>query len=75
MIARPDTFYGIKTCSCGLHHTRFGWRRLAHLGVQQVDFHPHVDDVELRNCVCGSTLAIRLVDLGMTIGPILRRAA
>lgn len=49
----------MKTCSCGRSHSLASWRDLPYVGIQRVDGEP---DLELRNCACGSTLAIELVD-------------
>lgn len=45
-----------KACGCGLEHDYFAWSRLPYLGVMG-DAH---EAIELRNCACGSTLAIEL---------------
>lgn len=46
----------VKVCSCGREHDAAAWKALPYVGVQ--------DDVdcrfELRNCVCGSTIAVML---------------
>jgi CheY-like chemotaxis protein len=40
----------VKRCGCGREHTRAGWKALRLCG--------EMGDVELRNCVCGSSLAL-----------------
>lgn len=44
----------VKKCGCGLVHTAEAWEQLPFVGVMPEDF------IELRNCPCGSTLAIAL---------------
>ncbi len=44
-----------KTCSCGRRYTREEWESLPLLGRQAGE-----PDLELRNCWCGSTLAVAL---------------
>jgi len=45
----------IKTCACGLKYTRDEWELLPYRGVQETPD----ENLELRDCKCGSTLAIR----------------
>jgi hypothetical protein len=45
-----------KVCGCGRPYTRAGWDRLPFVGVQD----DGVERIELRNCVCGSTIAVAL---------------
>ena len=43
-----------KVCSCGLHHTRHDWEDLETPGLWDLG-----DEVfDLRNCMCGSTMAL-----------------
>lgn len=56
-------FRGIKVCACGRHYTRIAWRALPLVGIQQVDEQPSADDIELRNCECGSTLGLLVSDV------------
>lgn len=39
-------------CACGLAYWIGSWKCLAYVGVQECDD----SSIELRNCVCGSTL-------------------
>lgn len=52
----------VKTCRCGKSYDAHAWRALTYVGVQPggpADEHgPAYPDVELRNCSCGSTLAV-----------------
>lgn len=51
----------MKTCStCGRRHTPSDWAALQLIGVQRIeaDDEGPAETLELRNCVCGSTLAI-----------------
>lgn len=44
----------IKECGCGLRYTRAQWETLEYVGK-----HPDpVEPLELRNCICGSTIAV-----------------
>lgn len=50
----------VKQCGCGRTFTREGWDRLEFVGRQHVpedEFGPEIS-IELRNCPCGSTIAI-----------------
>jgi hypothetical protein len=47
-----------KRCRCGARYDAAGWLALPYLGVQQLD--AGEPRLELRNCTCGSTLAIEL---------------
>lgn len=49
----------IKICRCHRTYTRESWDALPLVGIQHVD---EGLDLELRNCGCGSTIAIELVD-------------
>lgn len=44
----------VKTCACGRTYTRAEWNKLRLVG-EQVD---DVERAELRDCVCGSTIAL-----------------
>lgn len=48
----------VSECGCGLKYTASGWAKLKLLGIQRLD--PQDPALELRNCSCGSTLAIEL---------------
>jgi len=45
-----------KTCSCGKRYSSGTWKLLPYVGVHD----DGVERLELRNCVCGSTIAIEL---------------
>jgi len=48
--------YGaIKQCACGESYTKAEWKELRFVGEQKLDD----GKLELRDCVCGSTIAIR----------------
>lgn len=51
-----------KKCGCGLSYSRETWTRLALVGTQYVpaDAFGPAEAIELRNCACGSTLAIEV---------------
>jgi len=51
---RPAHSKTIKRCSCGACYTEQQWESLPIVGDQGDD----VEDIELRNCTCGSTIAI-----------------
>lgn len=52
----------MKTCrACRRTWTPESWRALKYVGIQRIDLEGE-PDLELRNCTCGSTLAIELVD-------------
>ena len=53
----------IKICSCGIEYTQAGWDALQYAGVQK-NLKGEVI-LELRNCVCESTIAI-LIGGGQT---------
>lgn len=44
----------VKECACGLSYDRDEWQALRLVGVQ----HAGALDLELRNCVCGSTISV-----------------
>lgn len=45
-----------KQCGCGANHDPFAWSRLPFVGVMADE----EETIELRNCACGSTLAIEV---------------
>ena len=45
-----------KTCRCGRRHTLLEWSRLPSAG----DMKDEAEHLELRNCPCGSTLALKV---------------
>ena len=45
-----------KTCGCGKQYSSGEWKLLPYVGVHEDE----VERLELRNCGCGSTLAIVL---------------
>lgn len=45
-----------KVCGCGIAHDHIGWSALPVAGVMRDD----VEALELRNCPCGSTIAVQL---------------
>jgi hypothetical protein len=46
----------MKRCGCGCEYTPEQWQALPYVGVMRDD----VEALELRNCVCGSTLAVEM---------------
>ena len=52
----------VKVCGCGLRYTLVEWGELKLVGVQD----DGVERAELRNCRCGSTIA---VDIGPSTQP------
>lgn len=48
-----------KTCSCGIRYTFKRWNRLPLLGHAEYEWG---EVQEMRNCSCGSTMAIQLVE-------------
>jgi hypothetical protein len=44
----------VKRCGCGRCFTRAQWRELQYVGAQVDD----IETLELRNCPCGSTIAV-----------------
>lgn len=52
----------IKKCGCGHSYTLQGWRRLDLRGYMG-DSDYGMEMMELRNCACGSTLAVLVDDL------------
>lgn len=56
--------HDLKHCACGNVHDAARWAKLPLVGVQPGieadDFGDAVPPIELRNCPCGSTLAIEL---------------
>lgn len=62
-----------KRCGCcGREYTPATWGRLPLVGVQPV---PGWPSIELRNCVCGTTLAVELSDPGELAGESKEQAA
>lgn len=51
----PPRVPAFKVCGCGAVYDATSWRALPYVGVQRLDDEP---DLELRNCVCGSTIAV-----------------
>jgi hypothetical protein len=58
MSKRIDT--NPKACGCGLVHDTAAWESLPSRGVQAFDADATgpAEAIELRNCLCGSTLAV-----------------
>jgi cyanophycinase-like exopeptidase len=49
----------IATCHCGLTYDRAAWERLLLIGGMDADDEEHPTEIlELRNCTCGSTIAV-----------------
>lgn len=49
--------FGIKQCPCcGSAFTHAEWKALEFVGIQSFDGDP--EELELRNCPCGSTIAV-----------------
>lgn len=46
----------VKVCGCGMPYTAAGWNRLLLVG----EMDDGVDRIEIRQCVCGSTIAVLL---------------
>jgi len=57
--AVPKVVTIFKKCSCGLPYTEEEWKQLYFVGYQRFDWG---EEQELRNCVCGSTLAVVTVE-------------
>jgi hypothetical protein len=56
--AIPESEWTPKVCTCcGMVISAETWRALRYVGVQEIDDEP---DMELRNCECGTTLAVIL---------------
>lgn len=55
VMLEPPPVPDFKRCGCGRLYTAEAWQALPYVGVQRLDDEP---DLELRNCACGSTLAI-----------------
>lgn len=49
-----------KKCACGAEHTRDGWRKLAFVGRLPSCGE---DALEIRNCVCGSSIAVEIREI------------
>lgn len=58
----------LKACACGLAYSTEAWSRLAFVGINYfpADTFGPAEAIELRNCVCGSTIAIN-ADVGGAI--------
>jgi hypothetical protein len=55
----------MKTCACGLCYSAEGWAALRYVGAMSDG---EDGEIELRDCACGSTLAIELpVDRAATL--------
>lgn len=64
----PAPFAGariVKHCDCGAGYTKECWADLPYLGRLQA--FGDMAAIELRNCVCGSTIAVK-VDDGPPVG-------
>ena len=46
----------MKICRCDKRYSAAEWKRLVYVGVMEDD----VERIELRNCTCGSTVAVVL---------------
>lgn len=46
----------IASCACGQEYTAKRWKNLKLAGIQRDIFDRH-NDIELRHCVCGSTIS------------------
>jgi hypothetical protein len=46
----------VKSCACGLNFTAHEWALLALVGTMM----DPVESIELRNCLCGSTIAVEV---------------
>ena len=44
----------MKTCACGRHYTAEEWKKLQLVGIWKSE------NLELRNCECGSTISIEI---------------
>lgn len=50
-----------KACACGVVHLASSWSTLDYCGVMKgIAGEAEFPDLELRNCACGSTLAVEL---------------
>jgi len=45
-----------KRCACGRSYSEAEWETLPYVGVQKIDD----ERLEIRNCVCGSSITVRL---------------
>lgn len=59
----------IKTCGCGLKYTPMRWKTLKLIGMPD-DGH---EKLELRNCACGSTIAVLIAVTCPTCQPLDRK--
>lgn len=53
----PPATTVVRSCACGKSYDRAGWLALEYVGIQVAD--PD-ERYELRNCTCGSTIALEL---------------
>jgi hypothetical protein len=53
----PFTETWPKACGCGVKISEDDWEKLKYVGVQKTGL-DGIPDLELRNCRCGSTLAV-----------------
>jgi hypothetical protein len=51
----------LKTCACGLGYDVDAWRGLVFVGVHREG--GGYPDLELRNCSCGSTMAVEVSEV------------
>lgn len=61
-IATARTEPPVKACACGLQFSVDAWRALRLVGIQEIpaDAHGPEERLELRDCPCGSTIAVEL---------------
>lgn len=55
----PDTEFP-KKCGCGKQHDRISWNKLPLAGRTGGLYFDTVETIEMRNCPCGSTIAVSL---------------
>lgn len=48
----------IKKCGCGRCYTKSQWKALEYVGVQESETKKLIHSIELRNCICGSTICV-----------------
>ena len=48
----------IKTCGCGRSYTRAEWEKLHFVGVQETESSRTRYRLEMRNCICRSTIGV-----------------
>jgi len=56
---RPLAEGVIKKCSCGRTYTKAQWKKLPFVGYQKYEWG---EVQEMRNCVCGSTMVIVIIE-------------